>query len=79
MIIECQHCKQLTDILPYFFNERITVEEDPTYLRRYYTASADIKAICPLCGKEFQKTYSQLVPFEDIISLATKGKGVEQK
>lgn len=75
MIVECQHCKQQIDVPPYFFNERITVEEDPIYLRRFYKASVDAKAICPLCGHEFLKTYRQLVSLDDIISIATKGKG----
>ena len=76
MKVECQHCKQLINISPYFFNERITIEEDPIYFRRYYRAHVEAKAICPLCGHEFRKIYHQLVSLEDIISIATKGKGV---
>lgn len=79
MIIECQYCKQQIDVPPYFFNERIEAEEDPIHFMRYYRASVEAKAICPLCGKEFRKIYHQLVSLEDIISLATKGKGVEQR
>lgn len=72
--IECERCKNIVRVNLYFYNERITTNASAFNTSQDYEALVYGKAICPICGKEIQKTFKKFITKEDIIYL-TGGRG----
>lgn len=70
--VTCNKCKEKVNVPLYFYDTRIIVEDDPTTMRREYTASALGKAICPCCGNEIREHCKCPIFPKDIEDLATR-------
>jgi hypothetical protein len=68
----CNQCKEEVFVPLYFYDVRIIVEDDPTNMARYYTASACGKATCPCCGNEIREHCRNPIFDDDIKDLATR-------
>lgn len=79
MKVTCNNCKQEVEVPMYFYNERITITSYLQFDTEEYKAFIDGKAICPLCGSAIYEIFHSRISKEDIIWIATKGKGIKLK
>lgn len=75
MRVTCNNCGQKVEVPMYFHNERITTTSYFQFNTEEYKAFIDGKAICPPCGDTIQEIFHSTISKEDIIWIATKGKG----
>lgn len=68
--ITCDYCKQSALVAPYYYNAIIST--DNNFKTPEYKARVLAKAICPKCGYENIKPFSNTFTELDIIKFATR-------
>ena len=70
--LTCDHCKEEVVVNPHLYDATITVEEEPLYLERGYTARVRSETICPHCGHHMYNYHTCHISTSDIIDLALR-------